>query len=278
MQSAVWCRLEAWRRTGESALAAACLAAVAWSVPGNSIAQPTPAPLSARKPAVEQGPRFSELSADQRTALRPLEKEWPGISADAKQKWLQIAGQFAAMPLDERARIQTRMSEWSRLSPTQRGQVRMQFQEATRAAPQNRQAQWEAYQALSAEQKRQLASRAAAAPASTGSRTAGPAQRADPVVKPAKDAALTKSNIVPNPNFAPPPRSVAPTVVQAQPGATTNLISKRTAPPAHQQTGMPKIAASPGFVDSSTLLPRRGPQGAATGPVAASSPTPRSRP
>jgi hypothetical protein len=29
---------------------------------------------------------------------------------------------------------------------------------------------------------------------------------------------------------------------------------------------MPKIAATPGFVDSTTLLPQRGPQGAAVEP------------
>ena len=265
-------RIETWRRSCGSVLSALCVAGIALSAPGQSTAQ---AATFLSKPVVEQGPRFADLRAEQRIALKPLENEWPVISADAKQKWLKIASQFAAMPLDERARIQTRMSEWSRLSPSQRGQVRMQFQEATQAAPQNRQAQWEAYQALSAEQKRQLASRAATVPANSGSRATGTAQRAEPIAKPAKDAALTKSNIVPNPNFAPPPRSVAPTVVQARPGATTNLISKRTAPPAHQQTGMPKIAASPGFVDASTLLPRRGPQGAAARSVAASSATPR---
>ena len=60
--------------------------------------------------------------------------------------------------------------------------------------------------------------------------------------------------------------------VQAQPGATTTSMAKRAAPPAHQQTGLPKIAASPGFVDKTTLLPKRGPQGAAIRSIAASEP------
>src|SRR5204862_3080770 len=81
-----------------------------------------------------------------------------------------------------------------------------------------------------------------------------------------------KSNIVPNPAFAAPPKAVGPTVVQAQPGATTTLMSRRPVPPAHQQTGLPKIAATPGFVDKSTLLPQRGPQGAATHSAASSTP------
>jgi len=56
---------------------------------------------------------------------------------------------------------------------------------------------------------------------------------------------------------------VAPTVVQAKPGATTNLMSRSATPPTHQQPGLAKIAATPGLVDSVTLLPRRGSQGAA---------------
>jgi hypothetical protein len=55
-------------------------------------------------------------------------------------------------------------------------------------------------------------------------------------------------------------------VVQAKPGVTTNPISVRPAPPLHQQPGLPKIAATPEFVDKRTLLPQRGPQGAATEP------------
>jgi hypothetical protein len=62
-------------------------------------------------------------------------------------------------------------------------------------------------------------------------------------------------------------------VVQAQPGATTTLISKRPTPPAHQQAGIPKIAATPEFVDKRTLLPQRGPQAAATRSAAASAPS-----
>lgn len=250
-----------------------CAAMVGAATPTRSAAQTAPSVV--QKVAPEQGPRFSDLPPEQRLALKPLEKQWAGINAEGKQKWIRIAGQFAGLSPDERTRIQTRMSEWSRLSPAERGKVRMQFQEATKAAPQNRQAQWEAYQALSAEQKRQLAARAASMPTNASARPSAATQRSELISKPGKDAALTKSNIVPNPNLAPQPRWVAPTVTQAQPGATTNLISKRMTPPVHQQTGMPKIAATPGFVDASTLLPRRGAQGAAAGAVAPSSPSSR---
>ena len=88
----------------------------------------------------------------------------------------------------------------------------------------------------------------------------------------------SKRNIVPNPSYSGgPSRPVAPAVVQASPGATTTLVTRQPAPPSHQQAGMPKITATPGFVDSNTLLPKRGPQGAGMRP-AASAPPPPSRP
>lgn len=211
--------------------------------------------IAASRPNPEQGPKFFTLSAEEQIALKPLEKDWGGISADRKQKWRVLAARFPKMPPDERARIQARMAEWARMSPEQRGKVRLQFQEANKTSPQSRQAQWQAYQALPADQKRELASKAAATPASNST-----------------PAAQIKSNIVANPALAVPPRSVAPAVVQAQPGATTNLISKRVVPPLHQQIGQPKIAASAEFVDSATLLPQKGPQGAVSRSAAASSP------
>ena len=228
------------------------------SAQGQTTTAPTLKPVAASRPLVEQGPKFASLSTDEQAALKPLEKDWAGISTERKQKWRAIAARFPKMPVEERRRIQTRMAEWAQMSPEQRGKVRLQFQEATKSSPQNRQAQWEAYQALPADQKRDLASKAISVPPSG-----------------AAPSAQVKSNIVANPALAAPPRSVSPAVVQAQPGATTNLISKRVAPPAHQQTGQPKIAASSEFVDAATLLPQKGAQGAVTRSAAASAPVMR---
>lgn len=219
--------------------------------------------------AAEQGPSWTELSPAHRAALAPLGREWRSVGADQKQKWLEIATRFPSMSADERQRIQVRMAEWARLTPQERGQARLNFQQAKQVPSEDRQARWQAYQSLPAEQKRQFAARAASA-APQGEpvrRAASPALRRgsdDP------DTPRIKSNLVPNPAYATPPKPVAPTVVQAQPGATTTLISKPASPPAHNQTGLPKIAATPGFVDKATLLPQRGPQGAAVQSAAAS--------
>ena len=72
---------------------------------------------------------------------------------------------------------------------------------------------------------------------------------------------------------SPAPRSVAPTVVQAKPGASTTTVATTAKPPLHHQPGLPKIVATPTFVDPMTLLPRRGPQAAAMRTAASSDPT-----
>jgi hypothetical protein len=224
------------------------------------------APVAAATVA-EQGVRWQQLSSAQRSALKPLEREWGGIDGTRKQKWIEIAGRFPTLPEAEQDRIQARMAEWAKMSPQQRGQARLNFQEANQVAPQDRRARWDAYQSLPAEQKRQLAAQAAAQaprPAASGVRAptlprSGTADRID--------AVQLKSNIVTTPSYAAPRKAVAPTVVQAQPGATTTSISKRPTPPSHQQTGLPKVAATPGLVDRETLLPQRGAQGAAALPI-----------
>ena len=216
--------------------------------------------------AQEQGVRWRDLKPPQQNVLRPLEREWSGIGAAHKQKWIELSGNFEKRPPAERERIQERMTEWARLSPQERSQARLHFQEANQLTPQDRKARWDAYQALPPEKKQEFAERAAPA--------ANPAT-AKSIVPPRNDASQAKSNIVPNPAYAAPPKVIAPSVVQAQPGASTTLITKRPTPPSHQQTGLPKIAATPEFVNKATLLPRRGPQGAATRAAAGPASEPR---
>ncbi len=251
-------------------LAAACLIVCAVSSLGSAWAQTASPFRAATKPVPDERPRWEGLSAARREALQPLEREWRHIDSDRKQKWLVIADKFPALSTAEKARIQGRMSEWAKLSPEERGVTRQQFQAAKRAAPQDRSTQWQAYQALPVDEKRQLAARAGPPAASAADRT----RRAVATGGGEKtSSAQMKMNIVPNPAYAAPPMPVNSLALQAQPGATTTSIAKRPTPPAHQQTGLPKIAASPGFVDKSTLLPKRGPQGAATRSAAASEPT-----
>jgi Protein of unknown function (DUF3106) len=208
--------------------------------------------LLAAATAAQAQTDWARLSPQQRSVLAPLERDWSGVTPAQQQKWLEVANRYNTLPPDEKARVQERMGEWSKLSPQDRARARMNFQEARQLGREERQQQWEAYRALPPEQRRELAERSQPAD--------GTPRRA--LRSPADDAARVKSNVVRAP-VAPPPRPVGPTVVQRGSGATTNLVSKPTAPPLHQQAGLPKVSATPGFVDSATLLPQRGAQGAA---------------
>lgn len=212
-----------------------------------------PALPSATKtaPEIERGPRWSSLSEAQREALAPLQKDWSAIDASRKQKWLEVAARMPAMSAEERDRVRERMSEWARMTPAQRGQARLNFQESRNLPPEDRQARWEAYKALPEADRKALAAKAkeAATPdhPDTATKAAGP-----------------KRNTVPDPTSTPTmSKPVAPTVVQARPGATTTLVTRTSAPPAHQEPGLTKIVASEDRVDRLTLLPRRAPQAAA---------------
>jgi hypothetical protein len=167
------------------------------------------------------------------------------------------------------------MSEWARLTPAERGQARLRFEEARSVSAPDRSARWQAYQGAAlgcAETPR----RAAAAPPNATAevarrdaarRDAAPGRAAAPPRDP-RDSREAKANVVPHPaSVQPALRQVAPGVVQAAPGATTMPITRRPTPPPHQQTGMPKIATTPEFVSRSTLLPKRGPQAAAVTPT-----------
>jgi hypothetical protein len=249
------------------ALASMTAAAQAPRASGAATTSPASAKPQARPPAParEEGVRWQALTPAQREVLAPLEHDWPTIESPRKQKWLALAGRFRNLPAEERARISARMVEWAKLTPVERGQARLRFEEARQVPAPDRTARWQAYQALPVEQRQQFAARAASA--AFGAREV-PARTA----KIARDSKEAKFNVVPSPALTQPPKQVAPTLVQAGPGATTTPITRRPMPPAHQQTGMPKIAATPEFVNRSTLLPRRGPQAAAVATASAVAP------
>jgi hypothetical protein len=247
-----------------AALALALSLGGAANVHAQSRPAPAPSAAASRPGKTEQGPAWSTLKPGQREALKPLERDWASFDSLGKRKWLEIAARYPAMPPEEQVRLQARMTEWARLTPQERGQARLHYQEAKQVPPQDRQASWEAYQALPPEERRELANRAAPAPAGASghAKAAARAASAAPSVAQPQDLLHAKTNTVPDPALAARPKPVAPTVVQATPGATTTLISRPQTPPAHQQSGMPKIAATPEFIDKKTLLPQAGAQSA----------------
>jgi hypothetical protein len=201
---------------------------------------------------------WEALGAGQRAALAPLQPGWERLSDEQRGQWLAVADRFPTLSAVERQRLQARMLDWARRSPDERGAVRLQFHEAQRWSPQERQDRWREYQSLDPQARLILAHR----------------WKLEEATRAAEQAqADSKRNLVENPPLSSePPRTASPTTVRARSGATSQPIPAAPAPPPHQQPGLPKVAATPTFVDRTTLLPRRGPQAAGvTRPAAAAS-------
>jgi hypothetical protein len=199
--------------------------------------------------ALVVGQNWASLSASQKEALAPLAKEWDQLDGARKGKWLEIAARYPSLSAEHQQRLRERMSEWAQMSPAERQRARIGYQHASelRTPEQESQlrAKWEAYQALPAEKRQRLAERAAekaSAAGLEGSAPARPGRAHAPIGR------------------APLSSATSPTIVQALPGATTELLTQRAEPPlpgASAAPGRPLRTPRDAKLDPNTLLPRR---------------------
>jgi len=122
------------------------------SAPAHPSAPKSSAPTSTR-------PLWSELTPAQQVALKPLSANWNDLSEGRKRKWLTMSTNYPNMPSTEQAKLHDRMTEWVTLSVQQRNQARLNFAQAKAISPAEKQAKWQAYQALSPEEKHKLATK-----------------------------------------------------------------------------------------------------------------------
>lgn len=175
-------------------------------------------------PSSPSSPTWMQLPPQQRSALKPLSSQWDHLSETHKKKWLNVTSGFAQMPEADRLRLHARMSEWAALSQKQRQQARINYFQVSQIPAEQRKAQWEAYQSLSAEEKQKLAA-AAAAKKPTGAAVA---------IKPAPVPKLAASS------------------TQATP-----LSARKALPNASTHTTEPRAASVPTQkLDPHTLMPR----------------------
>lgn len=184
-----------------------------------------------------EGPGWETLNTPQKLALYPLAERWALLSGLQKRRWLALAQTFPNLPPEEQARMHDRMTEWASLSAQQRNQARLNFAVTNRLAPDDKRSQWDAYQALSDEDKRKLAARAGAAKP----QGAATALKPVPPRKLAKvPAALNAPGNPANPPKVPPPATHAPAPRIAAPGTAPE--SRAEAPDA---TGVPAPTVPP---------------------------------
>jgi hypothetical protein len=110
-------------------------------------------------------PAWAELNGEQQLALKPLAAQWNTLSEPQKRKWIRISHNFASLSEAEQSKMHSRMVGWVSLSPKERAQARLNFAEAHRLSASEKSSNWEAYQALSPEEKKQLAAQGLSKPA-----------------------------------------------------------------------------------------------------------------
>lgn len=222
------------------------VAGVAWAQKA-----PTPAVTAssaqAAKPQEVKAtkPDWKELTPAQQTALQPLAANWATLSKRQKDKWLELSKNFASLSAPEQAKLQARMASWATLSPQQRAQARLNFAEhqtlTDGLTPEQRKAQWQAYQLLSPEEKNKLATSSQKAPVGTATAT-----RPTDVL-----------------NTSPPPQFGTAKVLGQQTGQQTSASKISVAP--HIQKGN-SVMADGAATPAVKTLPVNAPAGAAASP------------
>jgi hypothetical protein len=177
-------------------------------------AVPSSSPMGAKAVAVAPAkavsrPAWAELTPVQQQALAPLASNWNTISAPQKRKWLEISKNYGSLSPEGQATLNSRMNEWVTLSPQQRAQARLNFgktKELSRQlTPEEKNAHWQAYQALSPEEKQKLAAKASPKPngAATAVKPVSPQKLATVPVH------ASKPGIKPAPKMEPSPPTAA---------------------------------------------------------------------
>lgn len=229
---------------------------------------------------VDAPTEWRELTSMQKRVLMPLERHWSSMDDTGRDKWINVANRFDKLSPAEQQRVQERMSQWAKLPPQERGEARLRFQQTRQLTADERQQKWAAYQALPVEDRQDLAHQAKrkAKPVFLADNMMGPREARQAYANKRNSTQVVsdkKSNVVPNALSATAPVQtvVRPTMVKAGAGATTSLVNQRPTPPLHQHTGLTKIAATKGFVDPVTLLPKKGAQSAAMASLPATATT-----
>ncbi len=149
--------------TGGRSIAALCCltgllaAALAWNAGAQTA--PVAAPSHTEKPVllVVANDTWLSLTPTQKIALAPLESSWAALTAGAKQKWLTIAKTYPDLGPLEQEKLHSRMAQWAALSPKDRELARLNFAQSKVLPKSDRAANWEAYQALTPEERQKLA-------------------------------------------------------------------------------------------------------------------------
>ncbi|PUE15026.1 DUF3106 domain-containing protein [Limnohabitans sp. MMS-10A-178] len=138
------------------AFAAVFIASLVW-VGGLAFAQNAPPQTDPNSSTKVANSHWQNLTQSQKKALAPLAPHWAQISLAQRNKWLVMSNNFDNLSPREQATLHNRMADWAALSPQQRAQARLSFNETKTLGSDQKKSQWEAYQALSQDDRKKLA-------------------------------------------------------------------------------------------------------------------------
>ena len=177
------------------------------------LAQPAPTAPAPQGGAIA----WQDLSPAQRAVLQPLASQWATLPAGSQEKWVQVAARYPKLSATEQQRLRERMIQWASLPASERGEARLRFQQARQLSPTERQQKWEAYQALSPQDRDLLGGLAA-------QRDAGVGAAHLETEREARDAALAA---LASRGESPP---AGPLAARLKAAATLTLVGKPRAP------------------------------------------------
>lgn len=207
-------------KVGCAWLLSACLSTVA--AQGSEAHAPAPAQGLASTPLIQPAPvskAWQQLTPKQKQALAPLGAQWGALTAQQQNKWLAISNNFTQLSVADQITMHARMTDWVALSPQQRNLARLNFNKLQNLPKEDKKAKWEAYQALSAEEKRAL-SAGSAIPPKSAAPTAKPRAPYRQVITPVRPApgnqaapttAIDRKTLLPRPPTLAAPAPSAPT-------------------------------------------------------------------
>jgi Protein of unknown function (DUF3106) len=184
------------------ALALAVSIAFSSNVTSAQAQQPVADDSQARNLAALTQPLWVDLSPAQQQALEPFAQKWNTFPTTEKKAWMKVVERIGAMTADQRQKLNTRMRQWAELTPEQRVRARANFNLASKAPAEQRNAEFAQYRSMTPEQRKIL--RAAGSTSNTaalyaGARTGLAPQAAQPIasdgVAAVKPAPTTKKTV-----------------------------------------------------------------------------------
>ena len=157
-------------------------------------------PAAPSAPTADAEPRWEQLSAAEQQSLQPLALIWISLSQGHRRKWLALSKNYPAMSDADREKLQSRMAEWAALKPKEREQARLNLAQTKKLPPDARAATWEAYQALTEEERRALLDKAPKKPsgAAIAAKPVAPSKLAEvPVTRKTPEPVKASSNARP---------------------------------------------------------------------------------